>query len=121
MPEMNKTKIIVAGGRDFQKWDLLKETLDDYLKDVGNPEIVSGAARGADTLAVKYAKLNNIPFVLFPAKWDIHGKAAGPIRNTEMAKYANRLVCFWDQKSKGTKNMIETARKNNLEVKVVFY
>ena len=54
-----------------------------------------------------------------PAKWDIHGKAAGPIRNAEMAKLADMCVLFWDSKSKGTKNMLENCLKHGVFVKIV--
>lgn len=58
---------------------------------------------------------------IFKADWDKHGKAAGFKRNTEMAKYADALIAFWDGKSKGTKHMIDTAKSHNLKVRVIAY
>src|SRR5690606_6698690 len=84
---------------------------DFMLKDLHEVEIVSGGARGADLLGEAYAKEHNYPLKKFPAKWGVHGKAAGPIRNQEMAEYSNALIAFWDEKSKGTKSMIDLARK----------
>lgn len=70
-------------------------------------EVVCGMARGADTFGMKWAYSNNIPVAKFPADWDAYGKKAGPIRNGEMADYAEALIAFiWDG-SRGTANMIK--------------
>jgi hypothetical protein len=58
---------------------------------------------------------------VFPADWKTHGKAAGPIRNRQMAKNAEALIALWDGNSRGTKNMIETATKLGLKVYVKRY
>lgn len=111
-------KIIVAGSRGFNDYWLMKETLKDLPKDC---EIVSGMARGADMLAVNYAVNNGYKLVKFPANWEYIGKRAGYVRNAKMAKYANELIAFWDGESKGTKNMIEVAKKHGLKVTVKLY
>jgi hypothetical protein len=74
-------------------------------------EIVSGKARGADTLGEQYAKEKGIPVKEFPADWNKYGKAAGPIRNEEMARYADWLIAFWHPDCKGTTNMIRIMRE----------
>lgn len=114
-------KIIVAGGRDFDSYSLLKEKLDLYLKNIENPIIISGTCKGADKLGEKYAKENDLVLELFPANWGEYGKAAGMIRNKEMSKVADGLVAFYDGRSKGTKNMIEEAKKMNLKIRIVYY
>lgn len=53
----------------------------------------------------------DIPVKRFPADWDRHGRAAGPIRNCQMAQYADALIAIWDGKSRGTKNMIDEMNK----------
>lgn len=63
-----------------------------------------------------YAKCNKIPVKQFPADWDQFGKAAGHIRNKQMAEYADALVAVWDGKSPGTKNMITTMQSLNKPV-----
>ena len=73
-------------------------------------EIVSGGARGVDTLAEQYAEAHNIPFTLFPADWETHGKKSGFLRNAEMAHYADYGVAIWDGESRGTKHMISLMR-----------
>jgi putative cell wall-binding protein len=114
-------KVIIAGGRDFADYELLKQTLDLFLKDKIDVAIVSGAAKGADKLGEKYAKERNIPILSYPANWDKYGKSAGYIRNKEMAINADALVAFWDQTSKGTKDMIDLGYKHKLEVTVISY
>lgn len=62
-----------------------------------------------------------MPCSIFPADWDRYGKAAGYLRNTEMAKNADALVAFWDGMSLGTRHMIETAKAHGLKVRVKRY
>lgn len=115
-------KVVVAGGRDFNDYELLKETLNHLLqKKLPDVEIVSGAARGADALGERYAKEYNLGLHKKPADWDRYGKSAGYRRNAEMAKYADAAVCFWDGKSKGTKHMIDLAEKEGLQLKIIKY
>ena len=81
--------------------------------------VVSGCASGADTLGERWALEHAIPIVKFPAKWTTYGKSAGPIRNREMAKYADALVAFRFPNSQGTQNMIKQATKFNLNAFIV--
>lgn len=111
-------KIIVAGCRNFNDYDLLKSKLDFYFQNIEIEEIVSGACSGADRLGERYAHEHNIPVKQFPADWSL-GRKAGPLRNEEMAKYADALVAFWDGESRGTANMINRARAHGLKVRVV--
>ena len=78
--------------------------------------VISGLANGVDTLALRYAKENKILCDKFPADWKQHGKAAGHIRNDEMASNADALILVWDGKSPGSMNMLKTARKYNLYI-----
>lgn len=112
-------KVIVAGSRDFKDYKLLCESLDFYLSRQTDIEIVSGCARGADSLAIQYANERGYPVKKFPANWDLYGKSAGYRRNAEMAEYADALVAFWDGKSKGTKHMIDLAEDKGLAVRTV--
>ena len=83
-------KLIIAGGRDY------KMTFEDWQKldEIDITEVVSGGASGADAEGERYAKNKAIPVSRFPADWKAHGKAAGPIRNRQMAKYADAVVLF---------------------------
>lgn len=86
-------------------------------------EIVSGHAPGADMLGEKFAKAFGYPLKIFPADWEKYGRAAGPIRNEQMARYtaeADRgmLIAFPVGESRGTRNMIKLAKQYGLEVVV---
>ncbi|WP_273837245.1 SLOG family protein [Halococcus sp. PRR34] len=71
-------------------------------------EVVSGTARGVDQLGEDWAGERGIPVERFPADWNTHGKAAGPIRNEKMAEYADALVAIHVNESRGTADMIDT-------------
>lgn len=120
---ITKYKVIVAGCRDFADYELLKEKCDFYLqnKKPENIVIVSGHASGTDALGERYAQERGYETEIYPTDWKTHGRAAGPIRNAQMAAVADALIALWDGKSHGIKNMIETARKHNLQVAVVRY
>ena len=83
--------------------------------------IVSDHASGADALGERYAQERGYETEVYPADWKTNGRAAGPIRNAQMAAVADALIAFWDGKSRGTKNMIDTATKRGLQVAVVRY
>jgi hypothetical protein len=112
-------KTIIAGDRNYQNYDEMKLILDTYHKTTPITEVISGGARGADSMGEWWAKQNDIKIVLFPAMWNKYGLAAGPIRNKLMAEYGEGLIAFLASKSRGTKNMIEQATKLNLKIKVV--
>ena len=114
-------KVIVAGGRDFNDYNLLSEKLHKLFEKQANVLIISGMANGADSLAVKYAEDNKLRVSEFPAQWLKHGNASGFRRNVEMARFADACVCFWNGKSVGTKHMIDTAKRMNLKLRVIIY
>ena len=114
-------KVVIAGGREFNDYDLLREKCDKILSAQTDIEVVSGTARGADKLGERYAEEKGYPIQKFPADWKKYDKGAGSIRNEQMAKYADALIAFWDGVSSGTANMINWARHYGLKVKVVNY
>jgi len=111
-------KVIIAGSRTFNDYDFLVSFCDKALYRQDEIEIVSGCAKGADILGEQYAKEKGYAVSKFPADWETHGKKAGYVRNEEMAKYADALIAFWDRQSKGTKHMINLAKKHGLKIKV---
>ena len=116
------TKIIIAGGRDYEDYEELEDCVSSIVESLpGKLEIVCGMAKGADQLGKQFADEYHIPAKIFPADWYQHGRAAGPIRNRQMAKYADILIAFWDGKSKGTNGMIHDALHEGLEVHVFRY
>ena len=116
---------LVAGSRSFNDYELLSQTLDNLLSNQPKVAIVSGGARGADSLAERYAKERNLPLKVFTADWNRFGKSAGYKRNRQMhefiAKFQNRgCVCFWDGESKGTQHNFKLCDefKNPLRIKL---
>lgn len=123
---MDKFYCLIVGSRTFNNYNYLKEECDFLLKNYDNICIVSGGAKGADTLAEKYAKENNYELKIFRADWDNYSKSAGYIRNEEMHKYISQfdkrgIIAFWDGKSKGTQHNFSLAKKYNNEIKIIEY
>lgn len=112
-------RVIVAGGRDFDNYDLLKRVLDEQAHMI--TRVVSGDAQGADRLGERWGIETGNKVRYFPADWESYGKSAGYKRNLQMADYADGLIAFWDGKSKGTKHMIDIALEKELWVKVYRY
>jgi len=110
-------KVIVAGSRHFNDADIIYSVIKKSPWAI--TELVHGCARGVDTTAGQWAKENSIPVKEFPADWSQFGKAAGPIRNTQMAEYSDALIAIMFDGSRGTKNMIQTALNKNLQIFVV--
>lgn len=109
-------KVIIAGGRDYHNYDKLLTAIQNAQFEITT--VISGGANGVDALGEQYAENMYLPLNVYHADWEQHGRAAGPIRNRKMAENADALIALWDGKSKGTKNMIETATKKGLLVYV---
>lgn len=119
-------KVIVAGGRDFENYEFLSAKLDELFEKFSDFKkqqitIISGMAKGADTLAIRYADERNLTKVLFPANWKKYPLIAGFLRNEDMLSIATHLIAFWDGKSSGTKHMIEIAKKKGISVWIFDY
>ena len=124
-------KMIVAGSRTIG-YHIVNNNTKDHVEEISKVfallngsynkciinEVVSGTALGADELGEMWAIDHDIPIKRFKPDWKQHGKAAGPIRNKQMAEYADAAIVFWDGSSKGSKNMIDTMKKLNKPVTV---
>ncbi len=109
-------RVIIAGGREIYDYQLVLDAIKEANLDIIT--VVSGGAKGVDTLGEQYASEMNLALNVYAADWQKNGRAAGPIRNRKMAENADALIAIWDGKSRGTKNMIETATKLKLVVYV---
>tara|TARA_Y100000034_G_scaffold126109_1_gene176852 strand:+ start:1223 stop:1579 length:357 start_codon:yes stop_codon:yes gene_type:complete len=115
-------KLIIAGSRDIFDFNLLVEAFEESpfeIKDI--TEIVSGKCAGVDKLGEEFAELNHIHIEPFPADWDKYKLAAGPIRNEQMAKYADALLAIKKKgaKNRGTNSMINLAKQYGLKIYIV--
>ena len=120
-----ETKIIIAGSRTLDdRKDVIMKHLDKLLYDKQIDYIISGKARGADSIGEEWAKVNNVNVIECPADWKNLGRKAGPIRNEYMSTLATHLIAFQDcreneQGSNGTNHMIRIATKKNIPTKVI--
>lgn len=117
-------RIIVAGSRNFKNYELLKYRLDGMLKakiKTHKIVIVSGGARGADSLGEQYAQEHGFEIRQYLADWENKGKSAGYIRNAKMAANADALMLFWDGESPGSRHMLNLAEKKKLAIRVEIY
>lgn len=106
-------RTIIAGSREGA-------TVNDLLAVLAvcgwRPTVVlSGKCRGADTIGEKWAAMEGVPVESYPADWSL-GSGAGIIRNRQMAEKAEALIALWDGQSRGTKSMIDLAKKRGLIV-----
>ena len=119
-------KVIIAGGRDFDDYEYMSTKLNELFKDqnmFNNKaiKVISGMAKGADTLGIRYADEHKLTKILFPANWKVYPHIAGFLRNNDMLSIATHLIAFWDGKSNGTKHMIEIAQMKEIPVWVFEY
>lgn len=79
-------------------------------------EVVSGMADGADRMGITWAECHHLPVAEFYPDWKAHGTKAGPMRNAQMADYADAVILIWDGRSPGSKNMKVQARRRGIPV-----
>lgn len=109
-------KVIIAGTRDFHDYDVVCKAIANSWYEI--TEVVSGGATGVDALGERWGKERGLPVTVFPAQWQTYGKKAGPIRNAEMAEYADALVAVVSGPSPGTRGMIKISLERGLKVYV---
>ena len=111
---ISKMRVIIAGSRFITDYDLVVKAVKESGFEI--TEVVCGAANGVDSLGERYAKENGIKLSYFYADWKGLGKRAGHARNIQMGNYGEALIAVWDGESKGTKHMINYAKKKKLLV-----
>ncbi len=113
-------RVIVAGSRDILNVELIRAEMLDLADEIGSFIVVSGTARGVDTIGADIADEFDWPVHEYPAQWDgPAGRGAGYVRNAVMADNAEWLLAFHDGTSRGTFNMIGSAKNVKLSVRVV--
>jgi len=110
-------KLAVIGSRNFHDAALLQEILLPYLPDT--TLVISGGAKGVDTLAENWARENGIEVQIFPADWARYGRGAGRVRNHDIIQSCDQCIAFWDGNSKGTKHSIDLCKKYRKHLRVV--
>ena len=118
-------KLAIVGSRDFNDYKSCKsailKTLAEWNINVSEIEyIVSGGAKGADTLAEMFAKEYNIKMIIYNPDWKTLGKAAGILRNTDIVNEATHMIAFPSRFGKGTQDSISKAQIKNIPLKILF-
>jgi hypothetical protein len=120
---MKVYKVIIAGSRDWTDEKVMKEYLEKFwLKFCSKTDkqiVISGTARGADSMGEEMAKAHGLDIIYMPANWTAYGKRAGYIRNKEMAKMADGCIVFWNGNSHGSLDMWNLALQHDLDAMLV--
>lgn len=104
-------RILICGGRDYDDYERFREILHTYWRAYGDFEIISGGARGADSMAERYAAEYKHEIDVFPADWDTHGRKAGPLRNQQMLDEGKPDLVIAFSGGTGTADMVRRAKK----------
>lgn len=109
-------RVLVCGGRTYDNAELLFGVLDGLRERFEDLSIIHGAAKGADTLAGRWASANGVSCVSFPADWKAYGRSAGPVRNGEMLSRGKPDLVLAFPGGRGTENMIAQATAGGVKV-----
>ena len=111
-----QTKIAIIGSRNYKRLDLVEKYVQNNMK--YGDLLVSGGAKGVDLASERAADKQNVETKIFLPDWEKNGKGAGLIRNTDIVKNSDKIVAFWDGKSRGTLDSIKKAKKMNKEYEI---
>jgi hypothetical protein len=116
-------KLIVAGSREYRNFAGLMRLMVDSGFDKEAKVIVSGCCRGVDLLGERYAEMFGLGLARYPANWNRYGRAAGPKRNEQMARFADALLAIKprNRRSPGTEDMIRRAEAHGLRLFIFEY
>lgn len=108
--------IAIVGSREYSQLDKVRDYVDALSVD---DHVISGGARGVDSAAVTAAKRRGLKSTVYHAEWDRYGRSAGFKRNILIVNDADKLVAFWDGKSRGTQHSIDLATKKGIPVEII--
>lgn len=114
-------KVAIVGSRNYKHIERIGVRIGQLVKEYGaqNITIISGGAKGPDSIAVSYAIRKGIRITVYPANWNRYAKRAGPIRNTTIVNNADRIIAFWDGRSRGTRDTIDKAHLKQVPIEVI--
>lgn len=111
-------KLAIVGSRTFGDYGMLCKFIKDNYKIEDIDEIISGGAKGADSLGAKWANENGKKLTEFLADWKTYGRRAGFLRNHDIINSCDECAAFWDGESRGTKHDIELCKEQGKECKI---
>ena len=106
-------KLLIAGSRGIESFDLSQYVTPDVNI------ILSGGAKGVDTIAEEYADRNRLSKVILRPRYDLYGKSAPLKRNEVLIKMADKVLVIWDGVSRGSQYTINYAKKLNKDIQVI--
>lgn len=112
-------RLAIIGSRGITDKDFIFQKLNEIFLEKKPTEVVSGGAKGPDTIGVEWANSLHIPTKVFKPDWEKYGKRAGMLRNTTIVENCDHLIAFWDGESRGTQDSIYKAKKLGKNVLVI--
>ena len=106
----------IVGSRNFTDYDMFCRHVDEFVKNNHVTSIVSGGARGADSMAERWAHEHNVPIMVYHAEWTKYGRSAGPRRNMKIVADSSYILAFPSKDGHGTQNTIAFASKKGIMV-----
>ena len=114
-------RVAIVGSRNFTDYGRFERAVDESLTKFGYArceQLVSGGARGVDTLVERYARERDIELRVFAADWSTHGRAAGPIRNAQIEQYATHAIAFPSRNGRGTQDTMRRFARSGKPLEV---
>ena len=123
---MKNVNLAIVGSRNFNDYSLVCKAIDQFLnawiiEKTSIKMVISGGAKGTDTLAEEWATKNNLSMKIFYPNCQKYGKSAGPLRNTQIVNWATHIIAFPSKSGKGTQDTIYKAIKSEKPIKVLWY
>lgn len=114
-------KLAIVGGRDYTDYNNFHIIVNNYCNKLGKlPDyIISGGAKGIDTMAEIYANQYNIETIIYKADWNTFGKKAGILRNTDIISESTHVLALPTYNSIGTYDSINKAKKMNKQLTII--
>lgn len=106
-------KLLIVGSRSITEFDL-----SEYIPSQTDL-IISGGAKGIDSLAEEYADQHRISKLILRPKYHLYGKSAPIKRNEQMVDIADEILIIWDGISRGAQHTLKFAQKKNKPITLI--
>jgi predicted Rossmann fold nucleotide-binding protein DprA/Smf involved in DNA uptake len=113
--------VAIVGSRNFHNYDLFLKHVNDFIEKYDFPDkIISGGAKGADTLARRWAEEYGVTIKEYFPNWSL-GRCAGPLRNKDIITNSTHMLAFPSKDGSGTQNAIKLAKEKGIKIIVIHY
>lgn len=110
----------IVGSRNFNRWDLVVSEMNKLIDTHGQPNtIISGGAKGADSMAETWAKTNGCEMIVHPALWNKYGKRAAYLRNKDIVRDSDMLLAFPSKSGRGTQMTINLSQDKGIPIIII--